>query len=262
MSHFKIGIMIDSLQLGFEGGIDKAVEIGADGFQMFYTQAEPTAREKLLHMRSYIERSGLTVSAVCGDIGAYTDETVNAQHLEVMKNVFNFAYEIGAKVVTGHVGVIPADKDAPAYRALHSGLTALGRMAKDRDLTFAIETGPEDTALLRRFLDELDGGIGVNFDPANLVMGGFSSNGADSVGAVAPYIVHTHAKDGVREDGRGHETPLGAGGVDFPRWMETLYQNNYRGFLTIERECGDDPVGDCTEAIRFLRETDGAMKTL
>ena len=68
-------------------------------------------------------------------------------------------------------------------------------MYKRQDLTFAIETGPEDTALLRRFLDELDGGIGVNFDPANLVMGGFSSNGADSVGAVAPYMVpvsYTH----------------------------------------------------------------------
>ena len=260
MRHFKIGIMIESLKLGFEGGIDKAVEIGADGFQMYYTQPEPTAREELLHMRACIESSGLAVSAVCGDIGPYTDEAVNTQRLEVMKNVFNFAYEIGTKVVTGHIGEIPENRDTPVYRALHTGLTALGRMAKDRGLTFAIETGPENTALLRRFLDELDGGVGVNFDPANLVMHAFSADGADSVEAVAPYIVHTHAKDGVREDGRGYEKPLGAGAVDFPLWMETLWKNGYRGFLTIERECGDDPVRDCTEAIRFLRETDGSMR--
>ena len=57
-----------------------------------------------------------------------------------------------------------------------------------------------------------------------------------------------------------HGVELGAGAVDFPLWMETLWKNGYRGFLTIERECGDDPVRDCTEAIRFLRETDGSMR--
>ena len=90
-------------------------------------------------------------------------------------------------------------------------------------------------------------------------MGAHSANGADSVEALAPYIVHTHAKDGVRIDGQAREVALGTGSVDFPLWMSELKKHGYRGFLTIEREVGDDPVGDCTEAIRYLRTVDATV---
>ena len=112
---------------------------------------------------------------------------------------------------------------------------------------------------MRQFLDELDGGIGVNFDPANLVMGGHSRNGADSVAVIAPYIAHTHAKDGIRTEHSAMEVALGKGGVDFPLWMKTLWNYGYHGFLTIERECGDTPAADIAEAIRYLRETDQTL---
>jgi sugar phosphate isomerase/epimerase len=257
MSSFKIGIMLDSLRLGFERGIDKAVEIGADGFQMYYCNAEPTPAARILEQRSYIERNGLTVAAICGDIGPYVDESVHAARFAVMENVFNYSYAIGTKVVTGHIGRLPEDKDHPHYRAAYQGMRTIGKMARERNLTFAIETGPEQASILRAFLDELDGGVGVNYDPANLVMGGFSANGADSVSVLAPYIVHTHAKDGVLKDGRPGEVALGTGSVDFPLWMTELQKCGYLaqsdGFLTIERECGEDPVGDCTVALRYLR---------
>lgn len=261
MKHFNIGIMLESLRLDFDQSLDQAVEIGADGFQMWFCSPDPMPRDEFLHKRSAIEAHHLTVSAVCGDIGAFTDADANVQRIRQMENIFNFAYDIGTRVVTGHIGTIPEDKDAPAYRALYQSMLVIGKMAKERNLTFATETGPESTALMRSFLDELDGGIGVNFDPANLVMGGFSKNGADSVEIIAPYIAHTHAKDGVRfADGSGcAEVALGQGGVDFPLWMKTLWRCGYRGFLTIERECGDRPVEDCTEALRFLRETDLAL---
>ena len=63
---------------------------------------------------------------------------------------------------------------------------------------FAIETGPELAATLKGFLDDIGTpGIGVNYDPANLVM----VSGEDIVQGVytlRDYIVHTHAKDGKR----------------------------------------------------------------
>ena len=258
--HFRLGVMVESLRLGFEKGVEKIVEIGADGFQMCFTDEEPMDPARLRAMRSHVESNGLIISAVCGELGGYGNADEDAHKLKIMENVFNFASAIGTRVITGHIGEIPEDRDHPRYSLLCKSVQELGRMARERELTYAIETGPETAAVLRRFIEELDGGVGVNFDPANLVMRGYSMNGADSVAELAPYIAHTHAKDGERIGDNRRETPLGKGMVDFPLWMETLWDNGYRGFLTLERECGDDPVGDCTEAIEFLRTIDKTMK--
>ena len=69
----KIGIIIDSLQLGTRGGIEKAAELGADGFQIYVTKGEmapwnltETGRRDFIH---FVEKQGLVVSALCGDFG-------------------------------------------------------------------------------------------------------------------------------------------------------------------------------------------------
>lgn len=90
------------------------------------------------------------------------------------------------------------------------------------------------------------------------------------------YIVHTHAKDGVklldgdplviygeaadttiedsiREAKYFEELPLGEGNVDFPAYLKALDDIGYQGFLTIEREAGEDPVADILKAADFLR---------
>ena len=48
------------------------------------------------------------------------------------------------------------------------------------------------------------------------------------------------------------EVPLGQGGVDFPRYLAALDEIGYRGFLTIEREVGEDPEKDIGMAAEFL----------
>ena len=100
--------------------------------------------------------------------------------------------------------------------------------------------------------------------------------GDDPVKAVhnlKDYIVHTHAKDGrqlyyldpeviygmkqnviVTEDSF-IEVPLGEGSVDFPAYLKALEEIGYDGFLTIEREVGDDPEKDIRKAVDFLKET-------
>ena len=92
----------------------------------------------------------------------------------------------------------------------------------------------------------------VNFDPANLTMAGFDLD--EALDALQPYIVHTHAKDGWTDPGQWREAPLGEGDVDWPRYVARLKAVGYTGAFTIEREVGDDPIGDVTRAIAFLRQ--------
>jgi len=97
--------------------------------------------------------------------------------------------------------------------------------------------------------------VAVNLDPANLVM----VAGDDPVAAVhtlKDYIVHTHAKDGRMMKGQDPayvELPLGEGDVDFKNYLKALGEIGYRGYLTIEREVGDDPEKDIAKAADFLR---------
>ena len=48
--------------------------------------------------------------------------------------------------------------------------------------------------------------------------------------------------------------PLGEGDVPWPRYLKTLKDIGYDGYLTIEREVGENPAADIAVAATFLRE--------
>lgn len=283
-----IGIMVDSLRLGVRDGLKKAKELGADGVQIYAVSGEMDpanlssgARKEL---KDYIASLGLEISALCGDLGGhgFQDASVNAEKIEKSKRILDLAVELGTKVVTTHIGVVPDQTNDPIYETMHRACEELGVYAKSLDAYFAIETGPEPAAHLKSFLDSLStNGVSVNFDPANMVM----VTGDDPVQGIITlkdYIVHTHVKDGVRlrqADPREvygslgykpmsheqiaeaatsgpyyRELALGEGHVDFARYFQTLRDIGYKGYLTIEREVGEQPEKDIASAIAFIRK--------
>ncbi len=277
----KIGVITDCFKKSHAEGIELAAELGIDGVQIYATTGEfsPALSEsEKANYKRLLNEKGLAVSALCGDMGGYGFEIEkdNAERVEKTKRIIDLAAEFGARAVTTHIGVIPADKEEPRYGIMLKALTECGLYAKERGITLAIETGPEKAKTLLAFLKDTKGGVGVNLDPANFTM----VTGQDAVEAVyllKDYIVHTHAKDGIMLDKNQDpteiyhafavggvealnacegfkEVPLGEGGVDWDNYIKALRDIGYDGFLTIERECGDDPVGDIRKAVTFLRE--------
>ena len=273
MKTWRIGVMSDCFRLGAEEGVRKAADLGADGVQVGATggavspEMDAAARKRF---KAFCAETGVEISALCGDIGNYEDAADNVGRVARAKQIVDVAVDLGTNVVTTHVGVVPDDPNAERFAVMRSALKELADYAADRGVTFAVETGPEKAATLRRLLDDVGSpGLGVNLDPANLVMV-VGDDPAAAVLTLADYIVHTHAKDGVqlrpvdaeaayhgteRPDlGPGfEEVPLGTGGVDWGAYLGALEQIGYDGYLTIEREVGDDPAGDIAAAIRFLR---------
>ena len=287
MANFKIGVMTDSFKLPFEQGLAKAAEVGAQGIQLYVVEGENKYDTfddaKVERVRKLLDQYGLVISAVCGDFGGHGFERAdeNAWKIPASKAVADLAVRLGTKVVTTHIGVVPesaedtnkCDTECEAYKNMLSACREIGEYAASVGVTFAIETGPEPAARLKAFLDDVNSkGFGVNMDPANLVM----CTGTDPVEAVytlGSYIVHTHAKDGIMLQ-RGNpeyiygvvhpvpqefagiqyfeEVPLGTGGVHFPTYLQALDEIGYTGFLTIERECGENPRGDIQTAIDHL----------
>lgn len=259
--NFKIGVMSHGFRLSALDGIRKAAEIGANGVQIYALTGDVSpdmSNEAKKELVDLVASLGLKISALCGDTGrGFANPELNPETLEISKRVVDLAVELGTNVVTTHIGTVPADRADPKYDIMLKACRELADYAAQKGVTFAVETGPEKATLLRQFLDEIDSpGLGVNLDPANLVMCAHDDP-VKAVHTLAKYIVHTHAKDGVayippRDGRRWLEVPLGEGGVDWPEYLKALDQIGFHGFLTIERECGDDPARDIKLAVDFL----------
>ena len=91
----------------------------------------------------------------------------------------------------------------------------------------------------------------VNLDTANLILYG-KANPVDALEVFGKYVANLHAKDGLYPTNGhdlGKETPIGQGKVDFPALVRKLYDLDYHGYMTIEREIdGDQQIADIREA--------------
>ena len=281
MYPFSIGVLLDSFRTNWRDALKLAVKTGVTGIQVYATSGEfspeamsHAARREFLDA---VKSHGLTISALCGDLGhGFSHKEQNPELIEKSRRILEMAKELETDVVTTHIGVVPTDPSCEKYQVMQDACGKLAAYADELDAHFAIETGPETAATLKGFLDGLHStGVAVNLDPANFVM----VTGDDPVQAVytlQDYIVHTHAKDGVklldgdplviygeaadttiedsiREAKYFEELPLGEGNVDFPAYLKALDDIGYQGFLTIEREAGEDPVADILKAADFLR---------
>ncbi len=254
----KVGIISASLPMELRQALRKAKELGAHGVQLWvaHNELDPrnlsaTGRQELVH---YMAGLGLERSALCGDIGGFADPATVDARIAHTKEMFDLCVDLATPILTTHIGVVPEDANSAAYQALLGAVREVAEYAATRDCCFATETGPESAESLATFLEAVGSdGAKVNYDPANLCMSGFDHIGG--VQALRKYIVHTHAKDGIRS--KPEEVALGKGDVDFPQYLAALRAISYSGYLTIERECGEDPVADIAEAIRFLKDQEG-----
>ena len=133
-------------------------------------------------------------------------------------------------------------------------LLALGQYGDRTGAVLALQTGLESGAVLRGFLDRLDtGGLGVNLAPANLLLGGFDPY--ESARALEGKVVHAKAQD-ARQDGpnrTGQLVPLGHGDIEWMRFLSVLEEIEYRGWLVVDQETGDNRVRDVAAGVQFLR---------
>ncbi len=258
MLELKIGIQLASLRLPFKKALHTAAELGAQGVEIDARddlKPHELSQTGLRQLRKTLDDRNLRVCAV----GFPTRRGYNVledldRRFVATKHAMQFAYDLGASVLIIQVGRIPQESSGDEWNLLVQVLTDLGRFGQRVGAMLAAETGAEDTASLHRLLDALPiGSLGINLDPGNLIVNGFSpSELAKELGS---NVLHVHAKDGVRDlaQGRGLETQLGRGAVDFPELLAILEEHEYRGYFTIERRHAQDPILEVGQAVQYLR---------
>lgn len=276
MYNFPIGALLGSFKLRTKDTVEAAARLGLTGLQTSLYGHYYDSKEKRKELLAFVKSYGITFSAVCGDLGhGFGDPELNPQLIETSKLIIERAKDLETDIVTTHIGVIPQDPEHERYKIMQEACFQLAEFADSIGSRFAVETGPETAVVLKKFLDSLGSkGVSVNLDPANLCM----VTGDDPVQAVytlKDYIIHTHAKDGIKlrdgnpeyiyrvvhpipEEFQGvryyQEVPLGTGSVPFVEYLKALEDIGYKGYLTIERECGENPTADIETAAEHLRK--------
>jgi sugar phosphate isomerase/epimerase len=185
--------------------------------------------------------------------GYHVQDDLEAR-LDATKRAMRLAHDLGTNVVVNAIGRVPLENDTSATSTMVEALSDLGRHGQRVGAVLAAETGTESGEELARLISRLPpGAVGVDFNPANLIINGHSAR--EAVRALGQHVVHIHATDATRDlaIGRGIEVSLGQGNAEFPELLGILEEHQYRGFITVARRDTDDPIAAARQAVEFLR---------
>jgi len=236
----------------------QAAELGAEAVEID-ARGEVRPRELsqtgVRHLRKMLDDHSLRVCAV----GFQTRHGYNVydnldRRVTATKEAMDLAYKLGCGIVVNHVGQMPSNREGPDWELLVETLTDLGVYGQRVGSTLAARTGAESGEDLATLIAALpQGSLGVDFDPGRLTVNGHSVK--DAVTSLGGHVLHVHATDGVRDlaQGRGTQTPLGQGAVDYPELLGVLEECGYRGYFTVERPMAAQPVLEIRQAFEYLR---------
>jgi len=259
----------EAMELVAEWGIG-GVHLSANG-PFAPEELDGKARKDLV---KHVEGLGMQISAIMlwgggVDLCEAEDWEKNVQWGE---SLLELAADLGCGIWGAHVGIIPWEPEGERWDNMVHAMVRLGKRGDEVGACVAIETGPEPPFVLKKLIETVGSErIRANYDPANLViwpallaerageeydrdqaLSDFEPS--DGPRVIGEYVVHTHAKDAlVGEDGKWQEVPLGTGWVDWPRYVANLEAAGFDGYFAIERETGDDPIGDIKRAVDFLK---------
>jgi L-ribulose-5-phosphate 3-epimerase len=227
--------------------------------------------KKIPALLKAVEKTGVSISTVTigfegqvwdfikgpATIG-FVPPATRAERVALSKRISDFSKEIGVDQVTGHVGFIPENPEDPNYKDVVETLKEWVGYCGDNGQYFCFETGQETPVTLKRAIEDVGAdNIGINFDPANLVMYG-KANALDALEILGPYVRGVHCKDGhypTNPRQLGEEVPLGEGRTNFPELIRRLVTLGYDRPLTIEREVsGERQKKDIAHAIKVLEQ--------
>ncbi len=231
------------------------------------TQATTTTAETVIEdSRGH----GVRISAVWGGVpgpaqwdfigGPVTlglvPEAYRVERIAALKRWADFTARIGAPALITHCGFIPENMSDPAYDGVLAAIREVAEYCAGRDLGFWFETGQETPVVLLRTIRRIDlPNLGVNLDPANLILYG-KGNPIDALDVLGSYVRNIHIKDGLYPtDGEhlGQEVFPGQGRVCFPALLRRLREIGFTGELIIENEISDGArIGDIEKVIADL----------
>lgn len=188
--------------------------------------------------------------------GGVVPDATWEQNWSNLQTTVKTARRLGVPMVTFHAGFLPHEKTDPHFEKLLGRIRQIARLFAAEGIDVGFETGQESAEALRSFLEQLgEPNVGVNFDPANMLL----YNSGDPIAAlrtIGRWVKGVHLKDATvtKIPGNwGDEVPVGAGEVNWPAFFRTLDEVGYKGACCFEREAGTQRLADIQAGLRFAR---------
>lgn len=168
------------------------------------------------------------------------------------------AKKLGLKLVTFHAGFLPSDESHPTFAKMLQRLEIAADIFMVQNILVGLETGQETAPELAALLHKLNHpNIGVNFDPANMILYD-KGDPAKALHTLAPWVRQVHIKDAIRTKVPGtwgQEVTVGSGDMDWSAFFSTFKHVVFNVNLAIEREYGNNRVGDIRIARKVIEKT-------
>ena len=258
MTKIRLGIRLESLGLPLRRALQQAQLLGVAGVQvdaageLSPNSLSQTGRREFLHL---LRAHNVELTALGCPLRRGLDTTQDQQpRIEHVRGIMSLSFDLGPRIVIVQAGQIAEDAKDPRSTILSESLRALSQHGDRTGTQLALETGLERGARLAQFLGRFDsGGLGVNLDPANLLMHGFDP--LASVRELQGRILHAHAKDAraASASRAAQEVPVGHGDIEWTGLLGALEEAEYRGWLVVEQETGEDRIAGVAASVQFLR---------
>jgi len=264
-----IGVMAGLPDSG--GCFGKVSDFGLTCCQLSSRKAEIWTDERAAEVREESESTGVRMTALWAGwpppakwnllegpetLGIvprkYRDERV-----EHLKKAGPFARALGVSAVITHLGFIPENPSDPEFAGVVDTVRELAEHYGGFGLEFWFETGQETPVTMLRLIEAVGtGNLGINLDPANLILYG-RGNPVDALDVFGRHVRNVHAKDGLYPTDPmklGAEVKVGEGKVNFPVFVRRLAEVGFTGEYIIEREIsGEKQREDITATVDYLK---------
>ena len=190
-------------------------------------------------------------------IGVVPPKT-RAARINALRQVSDFAKQLGIGQVQTHCGFIPEDPADPLYPQTVDAIRKVAEHCHGNDQHFLMETGQETPTTMSRVIRDVNlPNLAVGLDTANLILYG-KANPVDAVDILGKHVRSVHAKDGkwpTDPSKLGEEVMIGKGLVDFKTVFTKLHKLGYTGAVTIERETsGPQQIEDVKNEKIYLQK--------
>lgn len=257
MQNLRIAVATASFRQPLRAAINTAARCAANGVQLDVrhelklSELGETGRRQLLYELG--ERDMSVASLTFPLRRSLIDAERMDERITALRKAMELASRLKARVLTCAVGRIPSEDDSDAYRELTTVLNELARYGNHVGVTLAVTPAGDSAERLVRLSQEIrQGPVGVDFDPAGCVLSG--QNPASVLRGLHSVVAHFQVRDAIHHaDGAGREAPVGRGAVDWDMMLALIDEMGYQGWLTVRRSEGEDPFGDSSRAITFLR---------
>ena len=204
-------------------------------------------------MIGFVGEDYTTLETIRKTGGIVPDEHWEANKAIVTKGA-QLTKELGCKYMSGHAGFLD-ESDPVALDKYIKRVTWMRDECAKYSVTLILESGQETAEDLAKFMAKVPG-VGINFDPANMVLYAKGSP-MKALKLLYPWIRQVHVKDAceTKVPGTwGTEVPWGEGEVGGRSFVAALERRGYRGNYVVERESGDSRAADIGRAVRLLQE--------